>query len=103
MLISAVFVFSFLPFTASAVEDTTSKASVSAKTAFSDVSSGDWFYDATNFVVENGLFQGTGDGKFSPDAPMTRGMFVTVLGRLEGIDASSSSYSYKYGSIRLHK
>lgn len=92
MLISAVFVFSLLPFTASAVEDTTSKASVSAKTAFSDVSSGDWFYDATNFVVENGLFQGTGDGKFSPDAPMTRGMFVTVLGRLEGIDASSSSY-----------
>ena len=91
MLISGVLVLNMLPFTASAVDDKTATAST-ASTSFSDVSSGDWFYDATNFVVENGLFQGTGDGKFSPGAPMTRGMFVTVLGRLDGVDKTSASY-----------
>ena len=29
---------------------------------------------------------GTGDGKFSPNMPMTRGMFVTVLGKLAKAD-----------------
>lgn len=56
--------------------------------AFSDVSSSDWFYEATDFVVKKGLFQGTGANKFSPNTSMTRGMFVTVLGRLEGLDPS---------------
>lgn len=54
-------------------------ATVSA--SFYDVSPGDWYYDSVNFVVDAGLFQGTGGGAFSPYQTMTRGMFVTVMGR----------------------
>lgn len=55
---------------------------------FNDVSSTDWYYDAVNFAVEKNLFQGTGANQFSPNTPMSRGMFVTVLGRIAGIDAA---------------
>lgn len=56
---------------------------------FTDVSRGDWFYDAVKYVYDNGLFKGTSDTLFEPDAPMTRGMFATVLGRAAGVDASA--------------
>jgi len=49
---------------------------------FIDVNETDWFFGAANFVVENGLFKGTSDSTFSPNMTMTRGMFVTVIGRL---------------------
>lgn len=58
---------------------------------FSDVSADSWYYDAVNYVAENGYFSGTSASTFSPSDNMTRGMFVTVLGRLAGIDASQYS------------
>ena len=45
-----------------------------------------WARDAIDFVTARGLFKGTEKGRFSPDLSMSRGMFVTVLGRLAGID-----------------
>lgn len=51
---------------------------------FTDVHESDWFYDDVVFAYENGLFAGTSDTTFSPDASMTRAMLVTVLYRLEG-------------------
>ena len=51
---------------------------------FSDVGRGDWFYKPVQFVYEEGLFTGVGAGSFAPRDNMTRGMFVTVLGRLAG-------------------
>ena len=51
---------------------------------FDDGKESDWFYDDVMFAVENGLFNGTGDNKFSPNASMNRAMLVTVLYRLEG-------------------
>ena len=48
---------------------------------FSDVKSNDWFYSAVNFVTQKGMFNGTDTLSFSPNGTMTRGMFVTVLGR----------------------
>lgn len=39
-------------------------------------------------VCSLGLFSGTSDTTFSPNAGMTRGMFVTVLGRLAGVKAA---------------
>jgi uncharacterized repeat protein (TIGR02543 family) len=56
---------------------------------FYDVNTDDWFYDAVIYVVSEGLFNGTGDYMFSPNAPMTRAMIVTVLYRLEGMPAVS--------------
>lgn len=54
------------------------------KLPFADVRESDWFYEDVAFAYENGLFAGTSDTTFSPNASMTRAMLVTVLYRLEG-------------------
>ena len=58
------------------------------------MTSGGWYYDAVRFVSVNGLFQGTGAGQFSPDAAMTRAMFLTVLARYEGVDTTDGETWY---------
>ena len=55
---------------------------------FVDVFETDAYYEAIEFVYKNGLFKGVSDNEFAPDTTMTRAMFVTVLGRLAGIDAT---------------
>ena len=57
---------------------------------FSDTASGDWFADAVAFATAHELFQGTGDDTFSPNAPMTRAMLVTVLHRYENAPAGGT-------------
>jgi hypothetical protein len=68
-------------------------AEASAGTAqslrFADVDAVAWYYGDVEFAVSRGLFVGTGASAFSPNEPMTRGMLVTVLGRLCGVDASA--------------
>ncbi|MBP8640701.1 MAG: S-layer homology domain-containing protein [Oscillospiraceae bacterium] len=56
---------------------------------FSDVHAADWFYNSVSFVTQNGMFNGTNASSFSPDGTMTRGMFVTVLGRYGGAPSVS--------------
>ncbi|MCL2045041.1 MAG: S-layer homology domain-containing protein [Oscillospiraceae bacterium] len=51
---------------------------------FRDVREKDWYYQAVDYVFERGLFQGTSNIAFSPGLTMTRGMFVTVLYRMDG-------------------
>ncbi len=53
---------------------------------FADVSSGAWYYDAVSYVVSKGLFNGMNSTTFAPKGTMTRGMFLTVLGRYAGVD-----------------
>ena len=55
---------------------------------FTDVKSSAWYYDAVAFVNTNDLMKGQTDTAFAPQGAMTRGMFVTILGRMEGIDAA---------------
>ena len=55
---------------------------------FPDVKETDSFYEAVEFVNSSNLFMGTDKG-FEPNTPMTRAMFVTVLGRLHEADTSS--------------
>jgi hypothetical protein len=61
---------------------------VQAGSGFTDVVPGSWFFDAVKYVSGEGLFSGTGEKIFSPNAPMTRAMFVTVLARLAKADTS---------------
>ena len=58
---------------------------------------GSWDEDAVSYVVKLGLFNGTGEREFSPDAPMTRAMFMTVLARLDGADTSDGAAWYEPG------
>ena len=55
-----------------------------SKNPFTDVKKTDWFYEAVQYVYENGMMSGTGDTTFSPDTTTTRGMIVTILHRMEG-------------------
>ena len=56
--------------------------------AFTDIT-GHWAADNILFATSRGLLSGTSDTTFSPDTGMTRGMFVTALGRLAGINPDS--------------
>ena len=56
---------------------------------FIDVTDKSIYYDDIKYVVDNGLFNGTSETTFSPDAPMTRAMFVTVLGRYANADTAN--------------
>jgi hypothetical protein len=58
---------------------------------FRDVKTTDWFYADVEYALKHNLFNGLSADSFGPKAPMTRGMIVTVLGRLSG--ASESSYT----------
>ncbi len=60
-------------------------AAIAAEPAFTDIS-GHWAECYIREVSELELFSGTSETMFSPDAGMTRGMFVTVMGRLAGVD-----------------
>ena len=56
--------------------------------AFTDIT-GHWAADNILFAASRGLLSGTSDTTFSPNTGMTRGMFVTALGRLAGINPDS--------------
>ena len=62
------------------------------KTKFTDVSDNAWYASAVNYAVDKGLMNGTGEGKFSPEADTTRGMIVTILARLDGKNTSGSPW-----------
>ena len=48
-----------------------------------------WAKEAIDYVVGRGLLSGTSKTTFAPDASMTRGMLVTALGRLAGVDVKA--------------
>lgn len=54
-----------------------------------------WAEEAINYVYAKKLFNGTTEHEFSPNKSMTRGMFVTVLGRLSGADTINTSTGFK--------
>ena len=56
--------------------------------AFSDVPQSHAAYAAVQYVYENGLMNGVGDGAFQPEGNFTRAMFVTILGRMAGVKTS---------------
>lgn len=57
---------------------------------FTDVSANNWFYDGVKYAYENGLMNGTSSNAFSPNANTTRGMIVTILARVEGVNTSGA-------------
>lgn len=64
---------------------------------------GHWGKKYAVWAMEQGLFKGVTDTEFDPDGSMTRGMFVTVLGRFAGIDKSEYDTwytQYLYTDVR---
>lgn len=56
------------------------------KVEFTDISSGEWYYDAVTFMAARNITTGTGDGMFSPKKTLTRGQFIVMLMRAYQIE-----------------
>jgi hypothetical protein len=50
-----------------------------ASDSFSDVNREDWYYSAVNWAADNKIVNGVGNGKFSPNSPITREQMVRIL------------------------
>lgn len=64
----------------------------SKKLPFTDVWRGDWYYDGVRYVYDNDLMNGTSGTEFSPNAATTRGMIVTILARMDGVNTSGTPW-----------
>lgn len=60
--------------------------------SFTDVPAGSWYEEAVNYVHEKGLMNGTSSNAFSPNASTTRGMIVTILARVEGVNTNGTPW-----------
>ena len=65
--------------------------------AFADVPTGSWYESAVAAVCEKGLMTGTSAEHFSPMADTSRGMIVTILARMEGVDTAAGETWYSAG------
>lgn len=70
---------------------------VSASDKFEDVFYGWHGIDELNYALANGYISGTSADTFSPDAAITRGQFVTILGRM--VNAPTSGGSTKFTDV----
>lgn len=64
------------------------------KDGFTDVDSDDWYADAVSYVLEKGIMNGVDADKFQPEATLTRGMFATILHRVEETPAVDGEISF---------
>ena len=61
---------------------------------FTDVKTGDWFYEAVQYVYDKGMMTGVSADRFAPASTTTRGMIVTILYRLENEPAVSGDLPF---------
>ena len=66
---------------------------------FSDVPADAWYAEYVQTVYEKGLFSGTGDGVFSPDANMTYAQFLVVLSQFSGETIPASDGDWYQGYV----
>lgn len=70
--------------------------------SFSDVKSNDWFAEAVYYCHDEGLFHGTSDTEFSPLESITRGQFIAVLGRFEGVEETTPTQT-KFSDVNANE
>lgn len=68
----------------SVTHDTVVTVTFCWKNLFTDVVKGAWYYDAVDYAIKGGLFNGTSKTSFEPESKMTRAMLVSVLYRIAG-------------------
>ena len=59
-------------------------APVIPSTGFVDVSASAWYYNAVNYVVDEGIMSGTGANTFEPNTTLTRAMVAQMLYAMSG-------------------
>ena len=64
---------------------------------FADVSPSAWYYQAVEYVYGAGLMTGVDGASFAPNVTTTRGMLMTILARMDGVDTTGSDPWYAKG------
>ncbi len=62
----------------------TKAVTANADNSFDDVEQNQWYTDAINWCVKNGIMSGISENKFSPDTSLSRAMLAAVLYRNTG-------------------
>ncbi len=55
---------------------------------FADLKEGAWYLDGVNYALENKIMNGVSEKSFDPNGTTTRGMIMTMLARMEGVDTT---------------
>ena len=64
---------------------------------FTDVADDFWGKEAIDYVVAEGLMNGTSETTFAPNVTTTRAMLMTILARMDGVDTTGSDPWYAKG------
>lgn len=64
------------------------------KNQFKDIKLSDWFYTPVRYVFDKGYMSGISSSEFAPGLSLTRGMMVTILGKLDGADTSGKTSGF---------
>ena len=67
---------------------------------FTDVPEKSWYTEAALWCRSKGYITGTSKDKFSPNASLTRAMFVQMLAKVDGIDLNKITYSGKFKDVK---
>ena len=70
---------------------------------FKDVASGKWYVDAINYNYTHGFISGMSKTEFGVSTPVTRGMFITVLARIAGVDTSNNNVATRFSDVAKGK
>ena len=62
--------------------------------AFSDVQIGSWYYDNVTDMTNQGYLSGYEDGTFRPDGTVTKAEFVSIVGRIAGLQESAKQNNH---------
>ena len=97
ILLIAAMLLTMLP--VSALAQTTTAQTAQDTNPFTDVKKSDWYYTAVQYARVNGFFGGVSKTLFAPGGTMTRGMFVTVLGRMAGVDPANYTEAPEFSDV----
>ena len=67
------------------VDESVTLTAVGSGYRFQDVTAGQWFYEAVDYMAAEGYIKGISQTHFGPGLDMNRASFVTLLGRLAGV------------------
>lgn len=70
---------------------------------FSDVKDTDWFKNAVDYNASKGYVLGVSNTEFGHAQSITRGMFVTILARIAGVDTTSNATSTSFADVAWGK
>ena len=72
---------------------------------FTDIKAGKWYTGAVDYAYTHGFIAGVSATEFGRDVPVTRGMFITILARIAGVDTGkeANKVSTKFTDVKSGK